>query len=71
MSGYPRRKLTPKGNIYIIEEREVLLPSSMPVVENAQHEPQEPWFLTGVTAPLGLQSQLRGSLKIGQMNREL
>jgi len=22
-----------------------------PVVENAQHEPQSPWFLTGVTTP--------------------
>jgi len=27
-----------------------------PVVEKAQHEPQDPWFLTGVTAPDDLQS---------------
>merc|ERR1719463_148911 len=31
-------------------------PSSEPVVENAQHEPHCPWFFTGVTAPLVVQS---------------
>jgi len=33
-----------------------LHPSSDPVVENAQHEPHCPWFLTGVTAPAVTQS---------------
>merc|ERR1719253_739619 len=33
-----------------------LAPSIEPVVENDQHEPHCPWFLTGVTAPLVLQS---------------
>jgi hypothetical protein len=31
-------------------------PSKTPVVENDQHDPHCPWFLTGVTAPLALQS---------------
>ena len=31
-------------------------PSTDPVVEKAQHEPQPPWFFTGVTAPLVRQS---------------
>jgi len=31
-------------------------PSREPVVEKAQHDPHEPWFLIGVTAPL--ESQL-------------
>merc|ERR1719213_749797 len=31
-------------------------PSVEPVVENDQHEPHWPWFLTGVTAPLVRQS---------------
>merc|ERR1712227_291679 len=31
-------------------------PSTDPVVEKAQHDPHCPWFLTGVTAPLVLQS---------------
>merc|ERR1712190_146481 len=31
-------------------------PSEEPVVENDQHEPHCPWFLTGVTAPLVVQS---------------
>lgn len=31
-------------------------PSRDPVVENAQHEPQSFWFLTGVTYPSFLQS---------------
>eukprot|EP01139_Manchomonas_bermudensis_P009599 Amastigsp_a339351_1019.p4 type:complete len:147 gc:universal Amastigsp_a339351_1019:644-204(-) len=30
-------------------------PSVAPVVENAQHEPHWPWFLTGVTAPFETQ----------------
>lgn len=33
-------------------------PSVEPVVENDQHEPHWPWFLTGVTAPLVRQSTL-------------
>merc|ERR1719253_625642 len=33
-----------------------LAPSVEPVVENDQHEPHWPWFLTGVTAPLVRQS---------------
>ena len=35
--------------------------SSAPVVEKDQQLPHWPWFLTGVTAPLVLQSTLRGS----------
>jgi len=35
-------------------------PSNEPVVENAQHDPHEPWFLTGVTAPFYLQSTVYG-----------
>ncbi len=31
-------------------------PSTAPVAEKAQHDPQNPWSLTGVTAPLVLQS---------------
>ena len=31
-------------------------PSSVAAAANAQHEPQEPWFLMGVTAPFFLQS---------------
>ena len=34
--------------------------SRAPVVEKAQHEPQAPWFLTGVTAPCSLQSTRSG-----------
>ena len=33
-----------------------IAPSSAPVVENDQHEPHEPWSLTGVTAPAETQS---------------
>jgi len=33
-----------------------LSPSNDPVDENDQHDPHYPWFLTGVTAPLVLQS---------------
>ena len=32
-------------------------PSTAPVVEKAQHDPHCPWSLTGVTAPLVLQSR--------------
>ena len=35
-----------------------------PVEEKAQHEPHEPWFLTGVTAPSVLQSRESGSPSI-------
>merc|ERR1719473_87157 len=31
-------------------------PSSEPVAEKLQHEPHWPWFFTGVTAPLVVQS---------------
>lgn len=34
----------------------LLKPSSDPVVEKAQQDPQFPWFLTGVTAPCCCQS---------------
>jgi len=34
----------------------LLNPSRDPVVENAQHDPQLPWFLTPVTAPAAFQS---------------
>lgn len=40
-------------------------PSMFPVVEKAQHEPQDPWFLTGVTAPLVRQSNESGILPDG------
>merc|ERR1719411_45785 len=33
-------------------------PSMEPVVEKAQHDPQPPWFLTGVTLPCATQSML-------------
>jgi len=36
-------------------------PSKTPVVENDQHDPHCPWFLTGVTAPLALQSTEAGN----------
>ena len=36
-------------------------PSTEPVVEKAQHEPQRPWFFTGVTAPAVTQSTASGS----------
>merc|ERR1719414_2118505 len=35
-------------------------PSMVPVVLKAQHDPHEPWFLTGVTAPLAIQLMLAG-----------
>jgi len=35
-------------------------PSKTPVVENDQHDPHCPWFLTGVTAPWALQSTEAG-----------
>jgi len=37
-----------------------LRPSNEPVVENAQHDPHDPWFLTAVTAPFDLQSTVAG-----------
>jgi len=38
-------------------------PSSEPVVENAQHDPHCPWFLTGVTTlPEVVQSTEAGGL---------
>merc|ERR1711908_128663 len=39
-----------------------LAPSMAPVVEKAQHDPHCPWFLTGVTAPLDLQSTVASRL---------
>ena len=36
-------------------------PSTEPVVENAQHEPHWPWFLTRVTAPSETQSLSGGA----------
>lgn len=40
-----------------------LAPSTAPVVEKAQHDPQEPWFLTGVTA-VDLQSTEAGAASL-------
>ena len=39
-------------------------PSADPTVEKAQHEPQVPWFLTGVTAFLVRQSTGAGSVTL-------
>merc|ERR1712156_221305 len=39
-------------------------PSMEPVVENDQQEPQEPWFLTPVTAPLATQSTESSSVGV-------
>jgi len=39
-----------------------LRPSKAPVDEKAQHDPQFPWFFTGVTAPFVLQSMVAGAL---------
>jgi len=35
-----------------------------PVAENAQHEPQSPWFLIGVTAPAVTQLTEAGRLVV-------
>jgi hypothetical protein len=43
-------------------------PSNEPVVEKAQHEPQSPWFLTGVTAPFCLQSTVAGKASRSNKN---
>merc|ERR1711935_246485 len=49
------------------------IPSIDPVVENDQHDPQCPWFLTGVTAPLVLQSiaALASTLKAASVDSTL
>jgi len=39
-----------------------------PVVEKDQHEPQCPWFLTGVTAPLVTQLTLSVSLESSKIS---
>ena len=38
-----------------------LIPSTLPVVEKAQQEPQNAWFLTPVTAPLSTQLIVSGA----------
>lgn len=43
------------------------MPSIAPVAENDQHDPQDPWSLTGVTAPEFLQSTEAGSLAMGKV----
>lgn len=45
----------------------LLRPSRAPVAENAQHDPHDPWFLTGVTYPCLDQSMspsLRSSMEL-------
>jgi len=34
------------------------------LVENAQHDPQEPWFSTGATAPEAYQLMAEAMLKL-------
>lgn len=44
-----------------LPEARACWPSRTPVVEKAQHEPQPPWSLTGVTTPFVLQSTDAGN----------
>ena len=46
-----------------------VIPSTEPVVEKDQQEPQSPWFFTGVTAPAAFQSTEAGRSALDLSNK--